>query len=88
MQLQYEPDDPDFQAFKNAYINDTDILVDILDGDVTLSGTYRGVSASWSVTNFTETRDLEDAIVVDVTLTPKLEAVTNTPPNFITVVTP
>ena len=88
LQLQYEPDDPDFQAFKSAFENNTDLLIDFLDGDVAVSGTYRGVSAAWRVSNFTENRDLEDALTIDVTLVPKLEAVTNTAPSFISVVTP
>ena len=78
MQLLYLPGDPDFLVFQSAFFADKEqVILGLFDGDLTVPGTYSGLHAAMNVTSFSQPRNLEDAVVVDVTLVLDLEVTTN-----------
>lgn len=85
LQLLYDPSDDDFDEFRDAFFNNTQLLLGFFDGDIEEDGTYYGLHAAFNVTAFSQPRNLEDAVVVDITLVPDLEAVTNTAPAWVTI---
>lgn len=88
-QMVYDAADTDFITIRDAFLADnTQVLMAISDGDLTVAGTYQVFQAAMNITNFTLNRNLEDAYLVDVTAVPTLEAVTNTAPSFGAVVIP
>ena len=82
MQMIYEPGNADFTAFQNAFFNGTQVVLAFMDGDATVAGTYYGLLGAFEVTSFSQPRQLEEAIIVDITLTPVLEDTTDTPPTW------
>jgi len=66
-EMVWDTDDAGFLALKDAYFNDTAIEMAVMDGDVAASGS-QGLRASFSVTNFSRSEPLEEAIGVSVTL--------------------
>jgi len=62
----YDTADVDFTAIKNAFLNNTDITLQIMDGDRTTAGT-QGLQADFSITGFNINESLEEAMTVDVT---------------------
>jgi hypothetical protein len=88
IQLLYLQTDPDFVAFREAFFNDTQMLLGLFDGDIAEEGTYQGLHSAMNVTKFSKPRPLDKEVVVDVSLVLDLEAVTNEPPRWETIVTP
>lgn len=84
MQMIYEPGNADFTAFQNAFFNGTQVVLAFMDGNATVAGTYYGLLGAFEVTSFSQPRQLEEAIIVDITLTPVLEDSTDTPPTWYT----
>lgn len=84
--LNYDPEDADFALFQAAFFNETQMVLFFADGDATQDGTYNGLLAACNVNNFSQPRPLEDAVVVEVSLTLDLEASTDSPPEWHTVV--
>jgi predicted secreted protein len=82
LQLLYLPDDTDFQAFQEAFFDGTQLIIGLFDGDIEVDGTYNGLHSAVNVTGFSIPRNLEDAVVVDVTLVLDLEDTTNTAPSW------
>lgn len=66
-EMVWDTGDAGFIAIKDSYFNDEAIALLILD-DVTGSGS--GLDADFSITNFSRTEDLEDAVKVSVTAKP------------------
>jgi len=62
----YDTADVDFTAIKDAFLNNTDITLQIMDGDRTTTGT-QGLQADFSITGFNINESLEEAMTVDVT---------------------
>ena len=65
----WDTEDAGFTAIKDAYFNNTPIEMAVLDGKVTDSG-VQGLRASFSITNFSRSEPLEEAITVSVTAKP------------------
>ena len=68
-EMLWDTADADFQAFLDAWLNDTAIEVLCLDGDVDTAG-CEGLRATMSVTQFERQEPLEEAIKVSVTIKP------------------
>lgn len=89
LQMIYEPGDADFDQFENAFFNNTQLVLGFMDADPNDgAGSYYGLLGAFQVTGFSIPRPLEDAIIVDVTLTPVLENTTNLPPSWAEIVIP
>lgn len=82
MQLIYDPTDADFIALSDHFFDDTQAIIAFMDGDATVAGTYYGVLAAWNVTGFSQPRQLEEAIIVDMSMVPDLEDGTAEPPRW------
>lgn len=63
-ELVWEPDDPGFEAVKDAYLNGTTIGLAALD---VAGAEGEGLVGDFSITNFSRAEPLEDAIIVSVT---------------------
>jgi hypothetical protein len=61
----WDTDDAGFIALKNAYFGNTPIALAVLDGE---NGS--GLDADFSITNFTRSEPLEEALMVSVTAKP------------------
>ncbi len=61
-EMVWDTADAGFQAIKNAYFNNTPVALAILDGP---GGS--GLDADFSITNFSRSEPLEEAITVSVT---------------------
>ena len=66
-QMVWDTDDAGFTAIKNAYFNDTTLAFMFLDGADDSSGS-QGLKAEMTITNFSRTESLEEALMVDVSL--------------------
>jgi len=69
LQILYDPDDSLFQSLRGGFLNDTEVTLAILDGDVSTGGT-QGLVANFNVTNFPVNEELEERATVDVTIVP------------------
>lgn len=67
-QMLYDTEDADFVTIRDAFLNDTRLLMGFFDGDPAVTGT-QGLVGGFGVTNFTQNRQLEEAVMMDVTLT-------------------
>lgn len=67
-QMLYDTANPDFSSVQDAFFNRERLLMGFFDGDPEDTGT-QGLVGGFGVTNFTENRNLEEAIMVDVTFT-------------------
>lgn len=72
-QMVYDTADADFTALQTAFLATTaaarEIKIAAMDGDISTSGT-QGLVAFMNVTNFSMPENLEEAVMVDVTLQP------------------
>ena len=72
-QMVYDTTDADFTALQTAFLATTaaarEIKVAAMDGDIATSGS-QGLIAFMNVTNFSMPENLEEAVMVDVTLQP------------------
>ncbi len=72
-QMVYDTADADFTALQTAFLATTaaarEIKVAAMDGDIATSGS-QGLIAFMNVTNFSMPENLEEAVMVDVTLQP------------------
>lgn len=78
----YDPADADFAEFQAAFFNRTQVVLFLADGDATATGTWYGLLAAFEVSNFGQTRNLEDAVVVDVELVPNLDSADDAAPKW------
>lgn len=88
MQMIYDPADADYTAFSNAFFDNSQLVLAFMDGDCTVAGTYNGLLGAFVVTSLSQPRQLEEAIIVDITCTPVLEDTTDEPPRWHTVTIP
>jgi predicted secreted protein len=65
----WAPGDSDFTAFRDAFLNNTLIDCEFMDGDNTVTGNT-GLRAEFSVTSFSRNEALAEAITVDVEIVP------------------
>lgn len=65
--------DADFTAIKDAFFGNTTIEFAVMDGDVAASGS-QGLRALMSITGFSRSEPLEEAITVSVTAKPTYSA--------------
>ena len=77
----WDTGDDDFTAIKDAFFNGTTIEFAVMDGNVATSGS-QGLRATMSITNFSRSEALEEAITVSVTAKPTYAA---DPPEWMTV---
>ncbi len=68
-QMVYDTADTDFDALQSAFLNNTTIEFLVLDGDVGTSGN-EGLRATMIVSKFSIPQNLEEAMMVDVTIQP------------------
>ena len=87
IQLLYDTSDADFIAIQQAFFNDTPLILGLFDGDITQAGTYQGLHAQMNVSQFSQPRNLEDAVVVDTQFVLDLETTTNEAPRWDTITT-
>lgn len=85
-QMLYLADDAEFNFYRDAFLNRSRLLMGFFDDDpdaanTTISGLYGG----FGVTNFGIGRELEEAIMVDVTFTAR-EDDTGQGPQWLTIV--
>jgi hypothetical protein len=66
--LVYNPDDPDYIAIRDAFLNDTEIAMAILDSAA--AGTPEGLVSNMSVTKFGRAEMSNDVMRVPVTVKP------------------
>ena len=71
-EMVWDTDDEDFEAVRDAYLNNTTLEVVALDGPVTGTGSSgsQGLRAVCNVTGFSRSEPLEEALSVSVTLKP------------------
>jgi len=68
-EMVWNTSDAGFTAIKNAYFNGTAIGLAVLDGDIT-NAASQGLEADFSITNFSRSEPLDEAITVSVTAKP------------------
>lgn len=73
--------DADFTAIKDTFFGSTDLEFAVMDGDVAASGS-QGLRATMSITNFSRSEALEEAISVSVTAKPTYAV---NPPEWMTI---
>jgi len=72
-QMVWDTDDADFEAIQEAFFGNSQIELAVMDGDIT-DGESEGLRATCDVTKFSRTENLEEAIMVDVTVKPSYAA--------------
>ena len=65
----WDSSDAAFSALKDAWLNSTEIALAAMDGAVDTSGN-QGLASNFTVTNFSRSEALEEAITVSVTVKP------------------
>jgi hypothetical protein len=68
-EMVWDTADAGFTAIKDAFFNGTNIDLAVMDGDITQMGT-QGLRAEFSITSFSRSEPLEEAITVSVTAKP------------------
>lgn len=68
-QMVHDPDDVDYQALRDAWVDSTVIEFAVLDSAITVSGAS-GVRASMDVKTFSRSENLEEAMMTSVTIRP------------------
>lgn len=68
-EMNWDPADADFVAFRDAWLNRTKIECAFLDGPIGTAGS-QGPRASFSVTEFTRNEPLDGILTVNVTIKP------------------
>jgi len=83
----YDTGDADFTAVKDAFMNNSDVRLKILDGiDPPAAGeTVQGLKSFFTVSDFSINENLEEAMTVDVTVQTTYSA---TAPAWYSVTTP
>lgn len=71
LEIQYDPEDADYEALRDAFFDNTNIDMAFVDGDINESGT-EGLRAEFVVMNMTRTEALEESVMTTFTLRPAL----------------
>ncbi len=80
-EMVWDTTDAHFTAIKDAFFGNTAVEFAVMDGDITVVGS-QGLRAIMSITNFSRSEPLEEAISVNVAAKPTYAA---TPPSWMTV---
>jgi hypothetical protein len=67
-EMVWDTNDPDFAAIRDAWLNNDEIALAVMDGPIASAG--QGLVSNFAITNFSRTEPLEDAIKVSVTAKP------------------
>ena len=67
--MNWDPADAGFTALQEAWANSDEIAIAAMDGDIATSGS-QGLAGNFTVTNFSRSEPLEEAVTVSVTLKP------------------
>ena len=68
-EMVWDTEDAGFTAIKDAWFNNTSIEFAVMDGDIEVAGS-QGLRATFSVTKFSRSEPLEEALAVSVTAKP------------------
>jgi len=68
-EMVWRPGDAGFDAIQTAWANSAEIALAAMDGDITTSGN-QGLAGNFTVTNFSRSEPLEEAVTVSITLKP------------------
>ena len=68
-EMVWDTEDAAFTAIKDAFFGSTSVEFAVMDGDITVTGS-QGLQAVMSITNFSRSEPLEEAISVSVTAKP------------------
>lgn len=68
-EMVWDTGDADFAAMLTAWLGNDEIGMAVMDGDITVNGN-QGLVSNFTITNFSRTEPLEDAIKVSVTMKP------------------
>lgn len=68
-EMMWETTDPAFTAIQNAYMNDTEVPLAIMDGLIAGSGA-EGLASNFSITGFTRNEPLIEGVTVSVVAKP------------------
>jgi len=68
-EMVWDTEDPNFEAVKDAWFDDTLIDMAVMDGDIATSGS-QGLRAEMAVLTFTREEPLEEAMKASVNLVP------------------
>lgn len=80
--LVYDTDDENFVKFQEAFFDDTTLEVAVMDGDIDVADS-QGLRMTVRVASFSQPQNLEDAVVVNISLKPSASAANN--PEWITI---
>jgi hypothetical protein len=80
-EMVWDAEDDDFTAIRTAFLTNGSVEFAVMDGDVLTAGS-QGLRASMSITNFSRSEPLEEAITVSVTAKPTYSA---NPPEWMAV---
>lgn len=80
-EMVWDTDDTGFTAIKDAYFTNSAIALAVMDGDIATAGN-QGLQADFSVTNFSRSEPLEEALSVSVTAKPTYS---DTAPEWVTI---
>jgi len=72
-QMLWDTDDADFSAFQDAFFNDSQVEIAIMDGDIDTAGS-EGLRLTVDVMSFSRNEPLENSLSVDVSVKPSAEA--------------
>ena len=68
-EMLWDTDDAGFTAIQAAWQNAAEIALAAMDGDITTAGS-QGLASNFTVTNFSRSEPLEEAVTVSVTIKP------------------
>jgi hypothetical protein len=68
-EMVWDTEDDGFTAVKDAYFGNMPLALAVMDGDIATPGN-QGLHADFSITNFSRSEPLEEAITVSVTAKP------------------
>ena len=80
-EMVWDTEDANFTALKDAFFGGTNVEFAVMDGDVETTGS-QGLRAEMSITGFSRSEALEEAIMVSVTAKPTYSA---NPPEWMVV---
>jgi len=69
-ELKYDSDDAGVAVIRNAYLNNTSILLAIMDGDIAVTGT-EGFVANFEIMSFPINQPMEEGVMIAVTAKPR-----------------
>lgn len=72
-EMVWKPGDQGFEDIKDAWLGGSEVALAVMDGDIDTNGS-QGLVSNFTITNFTRTEPLEDAIKVSVTAKPSSQS--------------